>query len=692
MGNRPLRQQLWLLVALLCSVTLAVTLVSLLGLRRQGDEVTELTDVTEPALSLNSAILQTMTNAETGLRGYIATGDPVFLSPYNGAERQASAELSELDTLIGTTHLSGYDPALAAKRTDAQASAIAIWWRYATGARINGRHAQGSLVAGKFIFDQVRRTNAAVQSTLLADQHTLRARAGRTVAYYLAALLAVTALALLAGLAVAGRLSRTVTGPLGRLRGIVQRQRDGESGALADEDDGPGEIRDLAAAFNALSARNTELAAEQAEAIRLQQDAFAVGRAIRFTTSVQEAMEVTCAQIGPILRARRVTANTIGGNPEVTASTQWHEPGMAQWHEPDMEDLPELGAEWEPKLSQVAADLWAGGGQLAINDLLAEDIQGEDRSPEQVHRETGTTALILVPAGLGDRIVGAVCVMMDNGPRTWTAAEVAVVQQMANFLARAIVRAENDAQSAEYTARLERLDRQKTEFLATVSHELRTPLTSIQGYLELLRDGDTGPVPEEQMHMLGIIDRNASRLRGLIEDILVLNRIETGGLVPGTSEVPLRELTLNTAEELQPLADKAGVQLRVHVGTDPGPVIGDRTQLQRALVNILSNAIKFTPMGGTVTLTCQTDPADKVIISCRDTGIGIPKADIEHLFTRFFRASNATGMAIPGTGLGLAIVAAIMDVHHGQFALDSAEGEGTAITLQFPLATARIGA
>jgi two-component system phosphate regulon sensor histidine kinase PhoR len=686
MGSRPLRQQLWLLVALLCSVTLAVTLVSLLGLKRQGDEVTELTDVTGPALSLNSAVLQTMTNAETGLRGYIATGNPLLLAPYNGAEQQADTQLSRLDTLIDTSHLSAYDPGVAARQTDAQAAAVARWWQYAAGARAAGRRAQAGLVTGKAIFDQLRRANSALASTLLADQQVVGARARQVVTYYLAGLLAMTALALLAGLAVAARLSRTVTSPIGRLRRVVQRQREGETDARADENDGPGEIRDLAAAFNALSARNAELAAEQAEAIRLQQDTSAVGRAIRVADSVQEAMQVTCAQIGPILRARRVTANSIDRHHGVTA--------VAQWHAPDLADLPELepGSEWDTRLRQVAADLWASGEQLAVDDLLTQDVQGGERSSEQVHRETGATALVLVPAGLGDRIVGAVCVMMDTGPRTWTHAEVAAVQQMANFLARAIIRAEHDAQSAEYTTRLERLDRQKTEFLATVSHELRTPLTSIQGYLELLREGDAGPVHEEQLHMLDIIERNASRLRGLIEDILVLNRIETGGLVPGTAEVSLRELTVNTAEELQPLADKASVELRVNVGADPGPVIGDRTQLQRALVNILSNAIKFTPVGGTVTLTCQTDPADKVVISCRDTGIGIPKADMEHLFTRFFRASNATGMAIPGTGLGLAIVAAIMDVHHGQFTLDSAEGEGTTITLHFPLAAARIGA
>jgi signal transduction histidine kinase len=119
----------------------------------------------------------------------------------------------------------------------------------------------------------------------------------------------------------------------------------------------------------------------------------------------------------------------------------------------------------------------------------------------------------------------------------------------------------------------------------------------------------------------------------------------------------------------------------------PAIVIGDRTQLQRALVNILSNAIKFTPGDGTVHLCCRTDPAaQEVIVTCEDTGIGIPEADLQHLFTRFFRASNAASQAIPGTGLGLAIVQAIVEIHNGRLTLDSIEGKGTTITIHLPQA------
>jgi signal transduction histidine kinase len=335
-------------------------------------------------------------------------------------------------------------------------------------------------------------------------------------------------------------------------------------------------------------------------------------------------------------------------------------------------------------MGRIAGEMWSAGGRLVIDDLLAGDV-GRHAWARQVHQATGATALILAPIGLGDRAIGNLYVATDAGRRHWTDAEAGFVQQVAMFLARAITQAEYETQHGEYVSRLENLDRQKTEFLSTVSHELRTPLTSIQGYLELLLEGEVGPLPADQQHMLRVIERNTTRLRGLIEDILVLNKIESGGLLAGHAKVPMRELADHTAEELRPLADKKAVRLCVDTGDDPAIITGDRTQLQRALVNVLSNAIKFTTAEGTVELSCRVDSGEAVV-TCRDTGIGIPEADLEHLFTRFFRASNAASQAIPGTGLGLAIVQAIVEIHHGRLTLDSIEGKGTTITLRFPLA------
>jgi two-component system phosphate regulon sensor histidine kinase PhoR len=516
-----------------------------------------------------------------------------------------------------------------------------------------------------------------LNALILTAVSLLCLRAVQADIFSVTAILAVTTvLAVLAGFGIVGRMSRSVTVPLIQLDRVAQRHRQGDMEARADVSVGPSEVRDLAGTFNMLASHNARLAAAQAEVHQLQQLTIDIGRAIRAASAVREAMDITCRELGPPLAARRVIVTTINESRRIGAAAQWHAPGLA--------DLTRVPSDIVPYLGQLSSELWNSGNRLVIEDLLAEDVQRQVW-PQMLHRDTGATALILVPIGLDERAIGNLYVISDAGPRHWKPAEVATAQQVANFLARAISQAEYEERRHDYVSRLENLDRQKTEFLSTVSHELRTPLTSIQGYLELLLEGEVGPVPAEQRHMLGVIERNTNRLRGLIEDILAVNKIEAGGLLPGSSEVPVRELVCHTIEELRPLADKKAVRLIVDVGHDPAAVIGDQTQLQRALVNILSNAIKFTPGQGTVRLCCRLDPAaDEVVVTCEDTGIGIPEADLEHLFTRFFRARNAASQAIPGTGLGLAIVEAIVEVHGGRLTLESVEGKGTTISLRFP--------
>jgi two-component system, OmpR family, phosphate regulon sensor histidine kinase PhoR len=683
MRSRSVRHRLWLLVAVLCSITLVIPAVSLISLHGADADIVDLTTVVGPAYQLNASILQTMTDAETGLRGYLGNGDLALLEPYNGAEQEVHAAQGRLRVLLASPRITVADQRRYLRLQAAQDAAVASWWRYATDARADAKQVSSAdLIAGKPIFDQVRAANAVLAGTLSAHLRALRAQAHQTLHAIVIVLLVSTALALLVGLAVASGISRAVTAPLIRLRQVVQRHRAGETDLRADAGSGPSEVRDLAVAFNMLSEHNAELVAAQAEELRLQQVASSIGRAIRATSGVQEAIDVACARLGPALVVRRVGVTTFDETREISAGGRWHAPGV--------QDMTGMTEDLASHMSRLAGELWASGGRLVIDDLLAEDAQRQAPA-RQIHRETGATALIVAPIGLGDRAIGNLYVATDTGPRHWTAAEAATVQQIATFLARAITQGEYEARRGEYVSRLENLDRQKTEFLSTVSHELRTPLTSIQGYLELLLEGEVGALGSDQQHMLGIIERNTARLRGLIEDILVLNRIESGGLQAGHQEVSVRELVDHTVEELRPLADKKAIRLCVdNDAEDPATVTGDRTQLQRALVNILSNAIKFTPGEGTVRVGCRVDPAaEEVIVTCEDTGIGIPEADLEHLFTRFFRASNAASQAIPGTGLGLAIVQAIVEIHDGRLTLDSIEGKGTTITLRFPSALGR---
>ena len=159
--------------------------------------------------------------------------------------------------------------------------------------------------------------------------------------------------------------------------------------------------------------------------------------------------------------------------------------------------------------------------------------------------------------------------------------------------------------------------------MATVSHELRTPLTSISGYLELLVDGDFGDISDGQHVALDIIGRNATRLRGLIEDLLVLNKIEISGLQAVSEEVAVRDLLRTVTETMEPVAATGGVQLVCTDVPDDLIVRVDRGQVERALINLGSNAVKFTPEGGQVLLSAERS-GDSTIISVHDTGIGIP--------------------------------------------------------------------
>jgi signal transduction histidine kinase len=234
----------------------------------------------------------------------------------------------------------------------------------------------------------------------------------------------------------------------------------------------------------------------------------------------------------------------------------------------------------------------------------------------------------------------------------------------------------------QVAARLQALDHAKTDFMSTVSHELRTPLTSISGYLELLRDPETGQLTDAQERMLEVISRNARRLRELIEDILTLSRIEAGEFRSETGVVDLAEVIERAIGVIGPAATKASVGLHCDV-RGPLPTRGDGAQLDRMLNNLLSNAVKFTPAEGTVTIRADQQ-GGKVALAVADTGMGIPSDEQQALFARFFRATNAIRQAIPGTGLGLAIVHTIIENHDGTIDVESTEGVGTTVTVRLP--------
>ncbi len=237
---------------------------------------------------------------------------------------------------------------------------------------------------------------------------------------------------------------------------------------------------------------------------------------------------------------------------------------------------------------------------------------------------------------------------------------------------------------ANDVTRAKELSRLQDEFVGLISHELRTPLSSILGYLELLRDEESATLSESQLHYLSVAERNANRLLRLVGDLLFTAQVDSGTFRIEQRTQELGEIVAHSVETSKPTAAAAGVTISTEV--DPGVMVnGDALRIGQACDNLISNAIKFTPKGGTVTVRlCVRDGV--ACINVRDTGMGIAEADIERLFSRFFRASSAMQNAVPGVGLGLVITKAIVIAHGGTLNVESELGVGTNFTMTLPLA------
>ncbi len=227
------------------------------------------------------------------------------------------------------------------------------------------------------------------------------------------------------------------------------------------------------------------------------------------------------------------------------------------------------------------------------------------------------------------------------------------------------------------------LDRLKDEFVATVSHELRTPLTSMMGFLEMIREGEAGELNDEQKRFLAIVYRSSERLQRLVGDLLFVARLDANGLQLRFGEARLDEIVRETIESSGALARSREVHLNAEVSDVPA-VSGDRERLSQLVGNLVSNALKFTPAGGSVVARTFVDGRN-VVVEIEDTGIGIPVGEQDRLFQRFFRSSTATEQAIPGTGLGLVISRAIAEAHGGSIGVTSAAGEGTCFRVEIPI-------
>jgi two-component system phosphate regulon sensor histidine kinase PhoR len=232
--------------------------------------------------------------------------------------------------------------------------------------------------------------------------------------------------------------------------------------------------------------------------------------------------------------------------------------------------------------------------------------------------------------------------------------------------------------------RIKKLERIRTDFVANVTHEIRTPLTAIIGFVETLQQGAIDD-RRKALEFLRTIHENAQRLNRLVDDLLILTGIELG-----ETNFLLERLTIEDAldQALAVVADRVSekkLKLLKEIRQDVPPIRADRDRLVQILLNILDNAVKFTPAEGTITIMASPGAEGKLIVRIADTGVGIPKGEIPRLGERFYRADKTRSRELGGTGLGLSIVKHLMNAHQGQMVIESSLGRGTTVSLHFPL-------
>lgn len=230
-----------------------------------------------------------------------------------------------------------------------------------------------------------------------------------------------------------------------------------------------------------------------------------------------------------------------------------------------------------------------------------------------------------------------------------------------------------------------KLDDARREFVANVSHELRTPLTNIKSYTETLTDAAGELPPETEVRFLNVISSEADRMTRIVKDLLTLSKLDYGRMDLHFSEFPLQTMLENLYSAMMLQSARSGHNLKLDMPEPLPDMVGDRERLEQVVVNILSNAIKYTPSGGKILLRATMNDARHVQIQVCDNGMGIPEADIPRLFERFYRVDKARSREKGGSGLGLAIAKEMVEAHRGTIRLSSVVEQGTEVTIVLPI-------
>lgn len=457
---------------------------------------------------------------------------------------------------------------------------------------------------------------------------------------------------------------------IARLRRQLDRER---TRRMAAETIGEEATARLFDALEELRTTQAEIL-ERAEQERILHE---LGRQLRQTLDTGRLMRLAARQLAEATSADRCLVLFTESGPDGTTEGDYTAPGAPLPAGPDLAQLP-------PGVRRLLELATVQRSVLRVEDVASDDrFDSADR--EAIITGMGVRALLGASMWVGAHGVGWV-LLQSAEPREWRVRDVAILEGHAGELGTALLQVEAYEQQRESMRRLRELDRAKDAFVSTVSHELRTPLTSITGYVEMMLDGGMGTSDPGLAQGLQVISRNADRLRALVEDLLTLSAYDGAAVRLHVTDVELNEVVSDCHQALISLLVGRHLHLVFELDSGLGTIRADRGQIERVVMNVLTNAIKFTPDGGGIVVLSEA-AGDEVSLTVTDTGIGIPEAEQGNLFSRFFRSSISVRDEIQGTGLGLALTKAIVDNHGGSVEISSEEGRGTTVRLRFPRST-----
>jgi signal transduction histidine kinase len=232
---------------------------------------------------------------------------------------------------------------------------------------------------------------------------------------------------------------------------------------------------------------------------------------------------------------------------------------------------------------------------------------------------------------------------------------------------------------------VEKISKRKSDFISSVSHELRTPLTSIKGYAAILLAGKLGAVPLEIKERLEKINRHSDELAHMVNDLLDISRIEAGKVTMKLEPQKLRDILEKVTDLLAVQAKEKQIELKFGLASEAETVFADRNQIERVLINLIGNALKFTPAAGSITVVARATTNNMAEVEVMDTGCGIPQESLDAVFEEFYRVENQINQEVKGTGLGLSLVKHIIEAHGGKIWAKSVVGKGSTFSFTLPL-------